>query len=184
MLYPYNSLSPVKESFSTALFSNGSSPDLDGVKKIYDWLIGSWNIKAVDYSADTGRCEQDAECIFSSVLEGRAIHDIWIIPKRAIRYPGMPKKNNRYGVTLRWYDAGIGKWKISWMSPVSGAFNQLTAEVIGNDIVQTGNDANGNLIRWSFTEIKPDSFHWLGENSDDNGVTWILNTEFFAIRKK
>ena len=35
----------------------------------------------------------------------------------------------------------------------------------GNDIVQQGADDNGTLARWRFTEIKPDSFHWLGERS-------------------
>jgi hypothetical protein len=35
-----------------------------------------------------------------------------------------------------------------------------------------------------FTEIKPDSFHWLGEVSHDDGKTWQLQVEVCARRAK
>jgi hypothetical protein len=38
------------------------------------------------------------------------------------------------------------------------------------------------VIRWSLTEITPDSFHWLGECSTDGGATRQLQVEFFARR--
>jgi hypothetical protein len=50
------------------------------------------------------------------------------------------------------------------------------------DIVQEGKDDAGAGVRWSFTAIKPDSFHWLGERSPDGGATWRLQVEFFAHR--
>jgi hypothetical protein len=52
----------------------------------------------------------------------------------------------------------------------------------GDDIVQLGNRPDGKLIRWSFSEIIPNSFRWQGETSDDQGATWRLNAEFFARR--
>jgi hypothetical protein len=36
-------------------------------------------------------------------------------------------------------------------------------------------------MRWSFTEIMSDSFHWLAEISD-NGATWRLQVEVLARR--
>ena len=47
---------------------------------------------------------------------------------------------------------------------------------------QEGTDADGTPARWRFTEIKPDSFHWLGERSADGGTTWRLEVEFFVRR--
>jgi hypothetical protein len=49
-------------------------------------------------------------------------------------------------------------------------------------LVQEGIGAGGNLIRWSFSEIKAKSFRWRGELSADDGATWRLNVEFFARR--
>jgi hypothetical protein len=37
-------------------------------------------------------------------------------------------------------------------------------------------------VRWRFTEITPNSFHWLGERSPDGGANWQLQAEFFARR--
>jgi hypothetical protein len=37
-------------------------------------------------------------------------------------------------------------------------------------------------MRWSFTEIMSDSFHWLAEISQDNGATWRLQVEVLARR--
>jgi hypothetical protein len=48
--------------------------------------------------------------------------------------------------------------------------------------VQEGQDANGTLTRWSFSEITPDTFHWRGERSSDRG--WRLQVEVFARRVK
>jgi hypothetical protein len=36
--------------------------------------------------------------------------------------------------------------------------------------------------RWTFTEIKPDSFHWLGEALEPDGKIWRLEGEFRAVR--
>jgi hypothetical protein len=38
-------------------------------------------------------------------------------------------------------------------------------------------------VRWSFTEITPDSFRWTGERSRDDGKTWHLQADFRARRK-
>jgi hypothetical protein len=37
-------------------------------------------------------------------------------------------------------------------------------------------------VRWSFTEITPDSFRWTGERSRDDGKTWHLQADFRAAQ--
>jgi hypothetical protein len=49
--------------------------------------------------------------------------------------------------------------------------------------VQLGTRPDGQLVRWSFREIAPDSFLWRGEISADNGASWRVNTEFTARRR-
>jgi hypothetical protein len=53
----------------------------------------------------------------------------------------------------------------------------------GNDIVQLGTRPDGQLMRWSFREITPNSFLWRGEVSADDGASWRINTEFTATRR-
>ena len=52
----------------------------------------------------------------------------------------------------------------------------------GSDIVQLGKNDAGEAVRWSFTEITPASFRWLGERSRDDGKSWQLQAEFLARR--
>lgn len=173
-----------KENFISALISEEPSAEIEKNDRIYDWLIGSWDIQMIDYLKDGSKLEQDGEWIFSRVLEGRSVQDIFIVPKRSQRSPGISKSYNRYGFTLRMYDYSSRKWNIFWFNPVTGIYNHLAGIRIGDDIVQTGKDANGNLMRWSFTEIRQDSFHWLGEISEGERVSWKLDAEFYCVRKK
>ena len=58
----------------------------------------------------------------------------------------------------------------------------LEGRAHGDDIVQDGTDETGAPVRWSFTEITPNSFRWLGERSADGGTTFRLLVEFLARR--
>jgi hypothetical protein len=73
-------------------------------------------------------------------------------------------------------------WHIQWTEPVSQSYSTMIGRRRGDDIVQDGTDAAGNPIRWSFTEITPNSFLWRGETSPDSGATWRLDVEFLARR--
>jgi hypothetical protein len=53
---------------------------------------------------------------------------------------------------------------------------------VGPDIVQEGTLASGARTRWRFTKITARSFHWLGEQSTDDGASWRLLVEVLARR--
>jgi hypothetical protein len=42
----------------------------------------------------------------------------------------------------------------------------------GERIVLLGTDVDGAKLRWTFNDIRPDSFLWRGETSPDGGTTW------------
>jgi len=48
--------------------------------------------------------------------------------------------------------------------------------------VQEGKTETGALSRWSFTNITPNSFHWLGESSASEDGPWQLMVEVLARR--
>jgi hypothetical protein len=41
---------------------------------------------------------------------------------------------------------------------------------------------DGSKIRWSFTEIAAESFHWRGERWDEAASAWRLRTRYFVRR--
>jgi hypothetical protein len=119
-----------------------------------------------DGATHTGR----GEIHFGWVLEGRAIQDVWILPGLF------------HGTTLRVYDPGIDAWHILWSDPLRQVYVSQIGRARGDDIVQEGASADGAGMRWSFTEITPSSFRWIGEISRDGGATWKLQAEFHARR--
>jgi hypothetical protein len=153
-----------------ALHTDHPAADRADKMGLYGWLIGSWEMDAVMHGDDGTQSRGKGEIHFGWVLEGRAIQDVWILP------------GVFYGTTLRVYDPGLGAWHILWSDPVKQLYTRQIGRARGADIVQEGVADSGAAVRWSFTEITPDSFHWLGERSLDGGASWHLQVEFFARR--
>jgi len=162
----------VASPFSAALHSAGPAPDRAAKLGLYGWRIGQWEMDAVVHADDGTQHKGAGEIYFGWVLEGRAIQDVWILP------------GVFYGTTLRVYDPGIDAWHILWSDPVRQFYTRQIGRAHGDDIVQEGKNDAGDLVRWSFTRIKPNSFRWLGERSRDGGTTWGLQAEFQARRVK
>lgn len=168
-----------------ALLAAGPAASQGDTRDLYSGLIGSWDAEVVDRLPGGTERRQSAEMHFGWVLEGRAIQDVWIAPARRDRAPVSvsPVEGNRYGTTLRVYDPSIDAWRITWWNPVRGVENRLVGRRAGSQIVQTGSDADGRLIRWVFATLTTEAFHWRGESSEDGGRTWMCDTEFFARRR-
>ena len=169
-------------SFTAALLAQGPLTAQTPRMTLYAPLLGSWEVDVVDYEDGGTRRASTGEWHFAWVLEGRAIQDVFIVPPRWARQPGQPLARNRYGTTLRVYDPKLDAWRVTWLNPVSGATHTLLGRQRGEDIVQEGRDTDGELVRWSFSEITARSFRWRGELSSDEGRTWRLAAEFRARR--
>jgi hypothetical protein len=171
--------------FLDVLHADGPVGERAEQMALYGQFIGSWDTDVVSYEPDGTQHSGRGEIHFGWVLEGRAIQDVWMIPRRAERradMPAMPVAGNWYGTTLRVYDPGIDAWHILWTDPANQVYTRQIGRPRGNDIVQEGTMPNGAILRWSFTEITANSFHWLGEHSADGGTSWWLQVEVFARR--
>jgi hypothetical protein len=170
--------------FATVLHAAGPAPERADKLALYAWLIGDWEAEITTYSADGVSHQGEGEIHFGWVLEGRAIQDVWMIPRRDDRKPGvpcMPVAGNWYGTTFRVYDPALEAWRIYWIDPATNSFRYQVGRRQGKDIVQEGTTDSGAHSRWSFTEIASDSFRWLGEASAD-GKSWKLVVEVRARR--
>jgi hypothetical protein len=159
--------------FLDCLSAGGPSADRAGNMDLYGWLIGSWGLDVTRFLPDGTTRRRPGEWHFGWVLEGRAIQDVWVVP---------PPNSNVYGTTLRVYDPRIDAWQIQWTDPVTRSYLSMIGRREGSDIVQLGKSPDGNLIRWSFSEITQESFRWRGEVSVDSGATLGLDVEFLARR--
>jgi hypothetical protein len=159
------------------------SPEIPASEDVYGWLAGSWTLRPLHYAgSDVSALGLEGEAHFHWALEGRAIQDVWIMPRRAARTPALPATNNMYGTTLRVWDPSLRAWRITWINPVTGHRQEQIGRRVGPDIVQIGARADGTPTRWRFTEISPNSFHWIGESLAPDGATWRLEGEFLATR--
>ena len=171
--------------FSQVLHADGPAPEHADKLALYGQFVGDWDADVVTYTPDGTRHQGQGEIHFGWILQGRAIQDVWMIPRLKDRKPGilsMPVAGNWYGTTLRVYDPALDIWHIYWIDPATNAYYEQLGRQQGSDIVQHGSTPTGTLSRWSFTGITANSFHWKGEVSMDNGASWHLVVEVFARR--
>jgi hypothetical protein len=169
--------------FQSVLAARGRSTEIPESADAYGWLIGSWELNVLHYAGvDVAALRIKGEAHFGWVLEGRAVQDVWIMPRRSQRTAELGKSNNMYGTTLRVWDASIQAWRITWINPVTGRHDEQIGRWSSKDVVQVGALPNGTPTRWSFKEVTPDSFHWTGEALQADGKTWKLEGEFRAKR--
>jgi hypothetical protein len=165
-----------------ALHADHPAADRADKMGLYGWLIGRWTIDAI-YHLNEGTIRRSRGEIHAGwVLEGRALQDVWIVPARDAQRADPPSPGDFYGTTLRVYDPKLDAWHILWSDPLNQVYRQQIGRAHGDDIVQDGTDETGAPVRWSFTEITPNSFRWLGERSTDGGTTFRLLVEFLARR--
>jgi hypothetical protein len=157
-------------SFIAALHTDRPAADRADKMGLYSWLLGRWDMDAVVHGDDGRKHTARGEIHAGWVLEGRAIQDVWILP------------GFFYGTTLRIYDPSIDAWHILWSDPLKQLYRRQVGRARGNNIVQDGKDDNGAPVRWSFSEITPNSFRWRGERSPDDGAAWQLQAEFVVRR--
>jgi hypothetical protein len=166
------------------LHANGPAAERGSQMNLYAFLIGAWDAEVLVH-APTGTVRGSAEIHADWVLEGRALQDVWMIPRRRDRKadaPPLALAGNWYGTTLRIYDVSLQAWRIHWLDPATQRFMQQIGRADGDDIVQLGHEPDGSLTRWRFTEIRGDSFHWWGERSVNGGLSWALGVEVLARR--
>ena len=155
-------------SFEAVLHADRPDPERESKLRLYAWLVGSWTMDVTTILENGERHQGNGEIHAGWVLHGRAIQDVWMIPRFAERRPGiaeLPGAGNWYGTTLRLYDPTIDAWRILWNDPAINFFTQQIGRARGEDIVQEGPDPRGGLMRWTFAEIERNAFHWTAERA-------------------
>jgi hypothetical protein len=173
---------PTTGSFLEILPAKGRSPDIPPEDDLFGFLIGSWELDLTSYDDDGTVRKSTGEAHVSWVLQGRAVQDLFINPRRADRKPDDPPYCNWYGTTIRVYDPSIRAWRVDWINPHDGFRATLIGRRKGKNVVQEGKFPDGTPIRWTYSKITADSSHWRGEKLEADGKTWRLQVEFRTRR--
>jgi hypothetical protein len=167
------------QAFLEALVTSQRSPALADADDIFDFLIGSWDLEAVLYDAEGRTQESRGEYHGSWILEGRAIQDLFIFPRRADRASGTPSQGDRNATTVRTYENNLHAWRVNFINPAAEETSaQLVARRDGPNIEMEGTLADSTPIRWHYRSITPTSFHYSAERLKDE--TWHLYLELFG----
>jgi len=166
-----------REAMIAALASLHPNPSLGEEARTFDRLVGTWDCDYSFRSPDGTVRHKRGELLFGWILDGRAIQDVWIT------YPPDGEKERTIGTSVRFFDTALKQWRVVFLPPQFNYLVTVQGGAVGDRIVLTGVDTDGAQIRWSFNDIKTDSFIWRGETSRDGGKTWILDEEHHMKRR-
>ena len=163
---------------SKVLLADGPHPSLGEHADTYGRVIGSWSGELHNHMLP-GTKPTSIEVHFGWALEGRAVQDVWITPARPDRAFGSELTGGPFdwfGTTLRVFDPAAQCWRARWWNPISQLYVELEGRRQGDDIVQIGT-REGHPIRWTFSEIRPESLRWQAHILEPDGVSWRLEVD-------
>jgi hypothetical protein len=146
--------------------------------QVFGRFVGIWDGEYTEFSKDGKTTHSSGEWIFGWVMDGRAIQDLFII------HPSAARKERYIGTTLRYFDPKSGTWSVTFVDPENGSVATLTGGAVEDGrIVLHSQDTDGKETRWSFDEIRPDSWVFRDEETRDGGKTWRLREEDHMKRR-
>jgi hypothetical protein len=162
----------------TALQAMGPHPSLGDQASVFGRLIGTWDGEYTEFSKDGNVAHSSGEWIFGWIMDGRAIQDLFIIRPSAAHQEGF------VGTTLRYFDPKSGTWSVTFIDPENKSVETLSGGAVGdNRIVLHKQSPDGKETRWSFDEIRSDSWIFRDEETGDGGKTWRLREEDHMKRR-
>jgi len=166
-----------REAMINVLGSADANLSVGDEAKTFDRLVGTWDADFSFHRADGSVSHKKGELLFGWVMDGHAIQDLWI------GYPTEGQKERTIGTTIRFFDTALKQWRVVFVNP---QFNYVVTAQGGREgdrIVLHGRDTDGLPIRWTFSEMTQDSFHWQGEKSHDGGKTWNVEEDHHMKRR-
>ena len=156
----------------------GPHPSLGAQAQVFGRFVGIWDGDYTEFSKEGKTTHSTGEWIFGWVMDGRAIQDLFIID------PSAARKERYIGTTLRYFEPRSRTWTVTFIDPENGSVATLAGGAVEDDrIVLHGQNKDGRETRWSFDEIRPDSWVFRDEETSDGGVTWRLREEDHMKRR-
>lgn len=162
---------------TTALTARAPHASLGEEPKTLSRVVGAWDVDYLDYLKDGTAMHRTGEFIVGWVLDGRALQDLWIVDPT-----GAGKEREVY-TTVYYFEPKSRSWHATFVDPEHASVLSFSGGAVGNDrfVLQT-QGIDSKTTRWSFNDVRPDSFVWRDEQSSDGGRTWQLKSEYHMTR--
>jgi hypothetical protein len=158
-----------------ALLATGPSDNNRDKLQLFGQFVGTWTFDGTEYHDDGSHPKDKGEIQFHWVLNGSALQDVFLESSRSDNGALLD------GTSIRFYDPKIDAWRITWINPQAGVVRTFIGRKSGGDIVMEGSQSDGTPIRWIFSKIESNTFHWHGEKRV--GTKWCTYEELDARRK-
>ena len=160
------------------LKAQGPHASLGEQAKVFGRLVGAWNVEYDNFKKDGSVRRRSGELLVGWVMDGRAVQDVWIV------YPSGERKDREIYTDIRYFDSKSGSWPATFIDPEHAAVAKFEGGAVGADqIVLETKDLGDPLTRWSFLDIRPNTFGFREETSGDSGKTWRLEAEYHMKRR-
>ena len=163
-----------------ALAADGPYPDYADELSLFGRFVGAWAIDNT-YFTESGPERYEAEWRFGWTLDGRAVQDVLFHPP-ASKAAGTRAYSKAIGTTVRLFEPATADWTVIFFSATRGNVVVLRGRAERDDIEIVGESRRGDSLRWCFSEIADDSFHWHGFVRPCDGDEWRLEQEMLARR--
>jgi hypothetical protein len=147
-----------RQAMINILGSPNPDPAIGDEARTFDRLVGTWDVDFSFLHDDGTVSHKKGEIRFGWVMDGTAIQDLWI------SYPTDSKQQRSIGTTFRFFDTKLKQWRIVFINPRFNYVVTAQGEREGDRIVLRGIDTDGMPIRWTFSDITPDSFTGRAKN--------------------
>ena len=163
---------------TTSIEAKSPNPSLGDQAQVVGRMVGTWDVQYTDFAKDGTATHRTGEFIVGWVMDGRALQDLWIVN------PSGKRKDREVYTTLHYFDPKTQTWRATFVDPEHVSIARFTGGPVGNDryVLETP-DLGTQTTRWSFSDIRADSFVYRDEGSDDGGKTWKLRSEYLMTRQ-
>ena len=147
-----------------------ATDDPHAQRELFGRFVGNWDVSYQTYDKDGKVRRNRGQVTYSWILDGQAIQETWTSDAHL-------KEPKPFGTSIIFYDGKRQHWTEVWIYPAQGMTTIVNGGEENGRIVLSGRDEDGAILRWSFNDIKADSFVWRGEISKDESKTWQLQGE-------
>ncbi len=141
----------------------------------FDYLLGDWEFTAQSKEYDKFRGYWSAV----KLDEGQIVDEYRVVGDKAETY--------YVTTTLRNYNKFAERWELIGADAGGGLQDYGTGRRVGSEvhIEQKFGVAGGQASAWRirYYDIKPDSFSWSADRSNDGGMTWVKDFQTIQARR-
>src|SRR5436190_23445172 len=141
----------------------------------FDYLLGDWTF--VNTNKQYGKTNGLWSCVKTAT--GQLLDEYRLVDDKGATF--------YVTSTIRNYNAQADRWELIGMDSANGLQDFGTAQKVGGEmhIEQRFGVAGGtpNTLQIRYYNIKPDSFSWAADRSDDGGKTWTKDAILIEAKR-